>query len=519
MRLVDEQYRVQERLPNRKETSSYYTSPDGIAVIRTLLSTLSEKERVGVTVMDPFMGSGVLLSAINDLIKPRAVIGIEINEEPCKLARGILGSIYSSTEVICGDAFKIAWNYKADIIVSNPPFVRWHLVHNRDEVLKAIVSRGYGRFISRGDPGLHILSFFLMDYILRSGGYMLLVMPASAFYTSQGRGLKELIRAKYDVLAFVENGKEPSFSVGSGFKEVVIFLRKRVITRINNFAETTIYRYDGALRRLATINLAKLPKFADRNWLSFFNYDKMINIISIIEGSLNNGLMRYLRRDEIIRGIEMYGPEFFFIPNKYWRIAEEARDYVVITNNDEQLELPRSYLIPCLRKPEYYESEVVIHDPGFYALAIGNEPSGDVLRYVKWGEKVGVPALKFGNKWYQHVWRQLQSKKPYGYVFIHDKIDLARHRVIANYSDKPLCASKNFYIVRINNPMIAAWYNSEVFRELLTVFGRKISQTWTRLLEDDYLSIPIPTRVVHGINLISIKDINNAVTRYLGLKN
>ncbi len=221
---------------------------------------------------------------------------------------------------------------------------------------------------------------------------MLLVMPASAFYTSQGRGLKELIRAKYDVLAFVENGKEPSFSVGSGFKEVVIFLRKRVITRINNFAETTIYRYDGALRRLATINLAKLPKFADRNWLSFFNYDKMINIISIIEGSLNNGLMRYLRRDEIIRGIEMYGPEFFFIPNKYWRIAEEARDYVVITNNDEQLELPRSYLIPCLRKPEYYESEVVIHDPGFYALAIGNEPSGDVLRYVKWGEKVGVPA-------------------------------------------------------------------------------------------------------------------------------
>ncbi len=88
--------------------------------------------------------SGVLLSAINDLIKPRAVIGIEINEEPCKLARGILGSIYSSTEVICGDAFKIAWNYKADIIVSNPPFVRWHLVHNRDEVLKAIVSRGYG---------------------------------------------------------------------------------------------------------------------------------------------------------------------------------------------------------------------------------------------------------------------------------------------------------------------------------------------------------------------------------------
>ncbi len=126
-------------------------------------------------------------------------------------------------------------------------------------------------------------------------------------------------------------------------------------------------------------------------------------------------------------------------------------------------------------------------------LTIGDEPEGDVLRYIRWGGEGGlggVPALKFGDKWYRHVWMQLRSKMPFGHVFIHDKVDLTRHKVIANYSNKPLCASKNFYVIRTNNPMIAAWYNSAIFREVLMIFGRKISESWTRFLEDDYLAIP-----------------------------
>ncbi len=79
---------------------------------------------------------------------------------------------------------------------------------------------GCAEFISRGDPGLHILSFFLMDYILRAGGYMILVMPASTFCTGQDSGLKRHLRVRYYVLGMVENGLYPSFSVGGGFKEL-----------------------------------------------------------------------------------------------------------------------------------------------------------------------------------------------------------------------------------------------------------------------------------------------------------
>ncbi|WP_243666350.1 DNA methyltransferase [Vulcanisaeta sp. JCM 16159] len=103
MYLVDEQYEIQSAV-DRKGTSSYYTSRDGLAVIRSFLKGLSEEYRRDVVVMDPFAGSGVTLSAINDLVRPRRVIAIEINEGPCELARRILSSLYSDVEVMCGDA-------------------------------------------------------------------------------------------------------------------------------------------------------------------------------------------------------------------------------------------------------------------------------------------------------------------------------------------------------------------------------------------------------------------------------
>lgn len=513
MHIDESQYKVQD-LVDRKRTSSYYTTYDGISVIRSFLKEVPSRE--GAVLMDPFMGSGVLLSSVDDLVKPSRVIGIEINKEPCELGRKMLSSIYDSVEVICGDAFKVAWKYKADIIVSNPPFVRWHLISNRDELLNSVISHGYGSFVSRRDPGLHILSIFLMDYILKEGGHALLVLPASTFYTRQGDGVKKLLKYRYDVIAMAENLKSPSFSSGSGFKELIVFLRKRKLFEFNA-VQTAIYQYDGNLKESRRVNLSKMPKLLDRNWLSLFDYDNAEAVAEMIEKALDMGLLRYLRKGEIIRGVEMYGPDFFFIPNRAWSIVGEDESSVLISNREQTLRLPKRYLVKCLRKPEYYNDSIVVHDPRFYAIAINDDPEGDVAKYVEWGERQNIPALKFGSKWYQHVWRQLQTKKPYGHVFIHDKLDPTRHVILANYSEKPLCASKNFYIIRENNPLIAAWLNSSIMQYILQTFSKRISDNWTRLLEDDYLEIPVPSKV-KDVDLSSVQNAEKAIEEYLDIR-
>lgn len=104
-------------------------------------------------------------------------------------------------------------------------------------------------------------------------------------------------------------------------------------------------------------------------------------MIEIIEYGLENGLLRYLGRDEVVRDIEMYGPDFF-LPNRHWSIVGRNREYIIIRNsNGQRLSIHMKYLVECLRKPEYYNHEVEIHDPGFYALAINDDPEGDLRRY------------------------------------------------------------------------------------------------------------------------------------------
>ena len=493
MLVIDKrQYEVQ-KLVNRKETSSYYTDEDGMKVVAMLLEKLNLKDNFSL--MDPFMGAGITLSGISKFVKPKKVIGVEINEEPCKLAQSILSSIYKDVEIICGDAFKFGWNYKADLVISNPPFTRWHLTKNRHEILKTVLSKGYGGYINRRDPGLHVLSIFLTDHILNEGGHAILILPASVFYTSQASGVKRFLKEFYDILYLVENVNKPSFSSGSGYKELIVVLRKRE-TKEKQHSNTEIYQYNGTLNHLYSVNIHEIKGFIDRNWLSLFRYNEAKKLSQFLEEGLKQGILRFLKKDEIIRGIEMYGPEFFFIPNKYWKIVKDDKSALTVSNGKDAIEIPKKYLIKCLRKPECYSKRIYIDDPKFYVLSIEDTPQRDLGKYIAWGLEQKIPALSFGEQWYNHIWKQIKTKKPYGYIFLRDKIDLEKHRILANYSNTSLCASKNFYIIKTNNPLIAIWFNSVVVKDFLKIFSKKISDSWTRLLEEDYLQIPVPSEGV-----------------------
>ena len=512
-KVLSSQYDVQ-RLVDREATSSYYTSPDGLEVIRELARRHAARAEV---VADPFMGSGLALTAISDLVRPRRVVGVELNEAPCRLAASALREAYpgSEVEVSCGDAFELGWRYgnQVDLVVTNPPFVRWQRLPAayRRGLLEAFEARGYGSYIGRRDPGLHILGLMLIDFMLRDGGLLISVLPASTFYTDQGAGVKRLLRERYEVLAVVENGRSPSFSDGSGFRELIIAARKSG----RSGGATELLRLEGGLARVGEADLRSLPGLVDRNWLSLFR-PGALELARRLEEQVRAGRMRYLSRGEVVRGIEMYGPDFFFIPNRHWRVVREAEGEVVIRSPEEgdELAIPRRYLVPCLRRSGLYLDKIKVESPGFYVLAIDKIDNQDVQRYVEFGKKLGVPAMKVGERWYSFAYRQIVTKRPFGHVFIHDKFDLTRHRVIANYSPRPLCASKDFYVVKVDSPLLAAWFNSSLFRSLVEAVGREISHTWTRLVEEDYLRLPVPS--ARGDER-ALEDPDLAVSKVLGL--
>ena len=107
--------------------------------------------------------------------------------------------------------------------------------------------------------------------------------------------------------------------------------------------------------------------------------------------------------------------------------------------------------------------------------------------------------------WYSHVHKQITTKKPFGQVFIPDKVDILfkNRSIFANYVKEKVAASKNFYIVRdkseVPAKLLVGWFNSTIFTSILVLLGRRISETWTRFLENDYLELPV----------ISLNNMNN----------
>ncbi len=502
----------------RKRYAAYYTTRPAVEFIASVAKRYSSN-RGGLVVADPFLGSGRLLSRVVAAIgaeKLNMVWGIEPMPLPALVAfTSLLLAVEGRRDLVIvqeGDAFKELREGglpKTDVVVTNPPFTRWNLLSREERgLLLEIFQRDYRRYLTRGGASLQVLSMFLVDSVLREGGLLAAVLPASTFYTLYGRGYKELLRERYRVLGLIQG--EDSFSEGSGFKEVILVAVKErvpggtVFTRLASDPERMA---SGVWESAGGIDLRSIPSFLDMNWLSLFDSHLREVVLKFVRAGLKSGMLgrwREVLRADLVRGVEMYGPDFFFLPNRYWRLSSVDAGELVFGSTDEnmvELSIPRAYLVKALRRPSLYSKRIDV-EVNTYLLSLPPVPledlPGDIRRYVMWGVESGTasPAIRSkGDKWYSHVYLQLKSKEPFGHLFLPDKIGSPLERgVIANLSMKRVTASKNFYVVKSDlrtAEILAAWFNSAFFVSMIVLLGRKISEGWTRFLLADYLELPV----------------------------
>ncbi len=339
----------------------------------------------------------------------------------------------------------------------------------------------------------------LVDGLLEDGGVVASVLPASTFYTLYGRGYKKLLRTRYHLALLAEGGD--SFSEGSGFKELVVIARKGLSS-----GPTKVLSSSGAS---SLLDLKELPTFFDMNWLSLFDKGLRDLVLGFVRPALRAGTLVRLSDlgVRVVRGVEMYGPEFFFLPNGHWRLQANDSGFTLVDN--WELEIGKEYLVKALRRPSLYADSIEVN-VNTYLLAVPPLPLKELPEglagYIRWGLRKGVaaPAVRSkGKGWYSHIWRQLQTKRPFGYLFLPDKVGNPLSRSsLANLTRERVTASKNFYVVvtsKRRSWMLAAWYNSTFFASLLALMGRKISKGWTRFLLADYLEMPVPGREDEGV--------------------
>ncbi len=412
-----------------------------------------------------------------------------------------------------------------ELVIMNPPFTRQGILEAKYRDFLARRFARYGHFLSK-HMGLHGYALFLAHELLAPGGYIAAVLPASTIISGYGEGLKKFLLQHYEVQIVLTSAVTKAFSEGSDFRELILVCQKKNKTAgVTNL--TYMVKFVTIKKLLRDLDLPKVAvgirdahdpaEIEDykiicvparilaekRNWLYFFEdpgftqlYDKLRDIGNFISSD-QAGL-------RLVRGFEMYGPNYFLLPNKDWRVTQIGKAFIEITSKQDdtqKCQIPREFLKESLRKPEECQPQISF-PVDYYALAISADiqcpPSLKV--YYEWGLKSKIPAIKrFAEKWFSHVYAQLESKQPFGRVFVADKFSVKTFHNFAYYFPDKITCTKNFYVFQapdaITDEFLAAWLNSTVFFFLFLAERREIGGSYGRLQIADYKAMPLFVKI------------------------
>ncbi|MFX0185382.1 MAG: Eco57I restriction-modification methylase domain-containing protein [Candidatus Hodarchaeota archaeon] len=499
---------------DRKKLAANYTNVSSASILISMIKPLNPS-----SVIDPSCGSGRLITSflnqydssnefprirINDIMPSAVLIAY------CRIILKLsdLNQDLHILEATIGDAFEIFINSNKnktakfrtyDLVMMNPPFTRSHRISLEQRKKLQGLEKKYQNSIS-GQIGLHVYSIFLADMLVSNNGTLALILPAATILSSYSKGVHDLLLSNYRIEVIASSISDKSYSENSNLREIFIIAKRRKTASENetvkflNITELNM-RSQYQISSSQVISVKKLEK--EWNWTLYLQDPKLLEIRDIIRksGLIKNG--KSLKMD-IVRGVEMYGPDFFFIPNHVWKIIDEDQNNVVIKSHKTIIEIPKKFLVRSLRKPSKY-IHYISPNVSDFALSI---PDAYVMsqkwleEYFGVTERYAVAAKrKFGSRWVSHIYQQISAKQPWGYLFFIDKFSISTTGVLGHYFENKISCSKNFYLLRnydsIQAKLLAAWLNSTFFIILFLCIRREIGGSYGRLQIIDYMREPL----------------------------
>ncbi len=502
---------IQHSLDNekRKKFAANYTSRVDKLIDFVLPETLKLK-----SIVDPFAGSGRLITSIIRKYPNNKLNKIMINDfMPVALLLGYCRVIHEmaihniKAKLIAHikDGFSLQGKYS--LVIMNPPFTRSQLISDpQKELLQPLISK-YSQF-NQGQGGLHLWAIYLANELIQKGGLILSIIPTSTILSRYSKGIQELILDNYSQLKIISSASYRSYSEDSDVRELVLCITNRNEDGKFQFSLVTEGKNWSYFRK-NEINRANLRN--DWNWDRYFRPSSLLKIRNEL---LNDCKLLSGKEAElsIKRGIEMYGPNFFFFPNKKWNIREKDK-VMLVYDKKNLISLPSDQFEKILRKPVLYTKFITpkIND---YALAINqNTHIPNIDKYIELNfEETEIAKKRFGSSWINHIHTQLHQKQPYGHLFLIDKYGINTASVLCHYTDEKYPCTKNFYVIQLEkfrSKLLAAWLNSTLFLALYLSSRREIGGTYGRmqiidiqeepLFPNKLLKIPLSSKKIEKI--------------------
>ncbi|MFW9905801.1 MAG: Eco57I restriction-modification methylase domain-containing protein, partial [Candidatus Thorarchaeota archaeon] len=494
---------------DRKRLAVNYTTINSANFLIKALDTTTFS-----SIVDPFCGSGRLISAylkrlddetqfpkirIHDLMPSAVLIAY------CHLILILSehNQDYSLLHATIGDAFDVFFSKesfndinKYDLVLMNPPFTRTHRIKKNQRINLLKIEQKYKKYLS-GQVGLHIYAILLADLLMKENGLLGAILPAATIQSKYSRGIHKFLLNNYQVKTIASSDDEKAYSEDSKLREIMLITKKKRNRRRYKIRFLRINSHEKSREKISSSTLIP-EEVLDKewNWTIFLRDSELLKVRNLL---LQSGLIKSGNNLglDIVRGLEMYGPDFFFIPNREWEISYETRNEIILKNDKGTIEIPKKIIKRSLRKPGKY-NQYISPKVSDFALSIPISKISSqtwIKNYLEFSEKYASPAKnKFGQDWLSHIYNQIRTKKPFGHLFLIDKFGISSTGVMAHFSEKKIICSKNFYVLK-NYPapqskLQAAWLNSSLFIILFLLTRREIGGSYGRLQIIDYMNEP-----------------------------
>jgi tRNA1(Val) A37 N6-methylase TrmN6 len=459
------------------------------------------------SILDPFAGDGRLITAylltLPDENSLPYVTLIEIVPEASVYALYELLEIYlkrgdtlEKIKIFVGNTFSMVENIgKHDLILMNPPFIRVHRIDSH--IMGENFFNQYPELkLLKGQPGLHVFGLWLALHHLKPHGKLLAVLPNSTFYTDYSVQFKQMLLSKFQIKQLISFPNELSLSDESTFSESAIIFKMNSIENNASTKFTSLF-LDAASNDIIDqieieVDLTKPLIFED--WTKYLLHPRLVELSQLL---INQNLFSASDLSlKIIRGIEMYGPNFYFFPNNKFNIKFSDSSFNIYSKS-ESYELAEMYFERIFRRPGLYNKLISPNVKDFVLRMPPDEQiSEDLIAYINKNEiEAEVAKRKFDKNWLHHTYNQLVHKKPYGYLFLVDKLGLITSSTVSHYSSTRLPCTKNFYVFselnNLDSKIYASWLNSSLFLLCYILFRRELGSSYGRLQISDYMKHPL----------------------------